>query len=245
MNNASAALKAANQNFINGQTESSVAAQNTLAALTANVNARNVFNLTFNAFTKAKNALQAAQDLKSRANGIVANAQNAVNLVNQANDNAQADLTTAQNAYVRDHSALNNANNLVSNIKGKLNDAQTQLGVSKFNLQQALNNLLVAQAAKAEADKATAVVLAQSSTLPSGNSTYLFAGCVQQAYPTICGTAQVTKANSFGYSLSTGENLLFGSCTTKSEAFKVGDYINYNGYIQGGFVQATSISACK
>lgn len=245
LNNASAALKAANQNFINAQTESSIAAQNTLAALTANVNARNVLNLTFIAFSNAKTALQSAQDLKSRSDGIVANAKNAVQLANQANDDAQADLTIAQNVYINDQSALNNANNLVSNVQGKLNDAQTQLGISKFNLQQAQNSLLVAQAAKAEADKATALVSTQSSTLPTGNSTYIFAGCVQQANPTVCGTAQVTKANSFGYSLSTGENLLFGSCTAKSGEFKVGDYIEYNGYIHGGYVQATSISPCK
>ena len=150
-----AALKTANNLFINAQTESAQAAQNTVAALTTNLNARNVYNLAFNAYSAAKKQLQDALNQKQQADNVVATAQNAVNIVNQINDNAQADLNTAQNAYTKAYSALNNANTVVSRLQEDLNDASDQLGVSKFNLQQANNNLFVAQARKEQADKAT------------------------------------------------------------------------------------------
>lgn len=46
----------------------------------------------------------------------------------------------------------------------------------------------IAQAKKEQADKATQIVLAQTSTQAS---TYMFAGCEQQAYPTITGSATI------------------------------------------------------
>lgn len=148
--------------------------------------------------------------------------------MNQANDNAQSDLTSAQNIYEKAYSALDNSNILVSKLRETLSDAGDQLGVAKFNLQQALNNLVVAQAKKEQADKATAIVRAQSSILPEVNSTstYIFGGCVQQAYPTIAGSARVNSANALGYQLATGNTLLFGGCTQKVSV-ATGDTIQY------------------
>ena len=180
--------------------------------------------------------------MKQQADTVVAAAQNAVNVVNQLNDNAQSGLTVAQNAYVQAYSALNNANNVVSQLQGNLNDASNQLGVAKFNLQQANNNLFVAQARKEQADKATEIVRLQSSALPTDNSTstYIFAGCNQLAYPTISGSAMINDANSYGYQLSSGQVLVFGSCTNGDSSVKNGDVINYSGYIKDGYVQCTS-----
>ena len=59
-------------------------------------------------------------------------------------------------------------------------NSNSGLGTAKFNLQQALNSLFVAQAAKAAADKAIAAAYAQgvaSLDLMNGQSTYVFEGC--------------------------------------------------------------------
>jgi hypothetical protein len=106
---------------------------------------------------------------------------------------------------------------LVSKLRELLTNKGDDLGVAKFNLQQALNRLYVAQAVKEQADKATAIVRAQSSVLPDSNSTssYIFNGCQQLAYPTAMGTARIESSNTIGYRLVTGSTLLFGSCTMK------------------------------
>jgi len=51
-------LKTANNKFINAQSETAQAVQNLKASLTANLNARNVYNLTFDVYTQAKAAVQ-------------------------------------------------------------------------------------------------------------------------------------------------------------------------------------------
>lgn len=244
---ATAVLKTANNLFINAQTESAQAAQNTVASLTTNLNARNVYNLAFNAYSAAKKQLQDTLNKQQQANTVVATAQNAVNIVNQLNDNAQANLNVAQNAYVRAYSALNNANTVVSRLKENLNDAADQLGVSKFNLQQANNNLFVAQSRKQQADKATQIVRAQSSVLPAENSTstYIFAGCEQQAYPSIGGSAFISQANRIGYQLNSGHALVFGSCTKRDVSVKEGDAIVYRGYLKDGYIHCTSYERAR
>lgn len=104
----------------------------------------------------------------------------------------------------------------------------------------AMNKLYVAQSAKAEADKAIAIVLTQSVILPT-NSASQFAGCDQKAYPMICGSAQITRSSNYGLILSTGDTLLFGSCTSIVNILAVGNFITYNGYLRNGYVQAISI----
>ena len=170
-----------------------------------------------------------------------------MNLINQLNDNAQAALTNSQNVYTRAYSALNSANTLVSQLQGQLGDASDQLGVAKFNLQQAMNNLFVAQARKEQADKATAIVQAQSSSLPANDSTstYIFSGCDQQAYPSIAGSALINDSNKVGYQLSSGNTLVFGDCTQKDASVKKGDIISYNGYLKDGYVQCISYQKAK
>lgn len=210
-------LNEANNKFINAQTETAQAAQNVKAAITTDLNARNVYKLVFDSYSEAKKTLQAALDKKQKADILVNNAQNAVNVVNQLNDNAQSELVIAQNDYEAAYSALNNANTVVSQLRGNLDDASEKLGVAKFNLQQTLNNLFVAQSRKEQADKATAIVRAQTSIVPAedSTSTYIFGGCIQQAYPTIAGSASVSRFTKSAYQLSSGNTLVFGSCTTR------------------------------
>ena len=233
-----------NNQFINAQTETAQAAQNAKAALALNLNARNVYNLAFGELTDKKKALQLAIDQKAKADTVVANAKNALDVVNQANDDALSALSTAQRKYELAYSALDNANRLVSKIRAELAVADNKLGVAKFNLLQALNNLYVAQARKEQADKSTNIVRMQTATLPEEESTHIFAGCVQNAYPTISGSAIVSRANGSGYALNSGNVLVFGDCTHK-ELVVVGDLIDYEGYIKDGYVHAVSYKKGK
>jgi len=238
----------ANNVFINAEAQTSQAAQNAKAALTAALNAQNVYNLAFKTYRDAKKILSAAIDKKTQANLVVNAARNALNLAIQVNDEAQSDLTVAHDVYKKAYSALDNANLLVSRLRADLQDSMDRLGVAKFNLQQANNNLFVAQARKEQADKATAIVKAQSSTLPDPNSssTYIFGGCEQHGYPTITGADIVGKYNKYGFQLRSGYTLLHGSCTAGEKiAVHDGDVINYVGYLKDGYVHATSYSKHK
>ena len=239
LHDADIALQRANNVFINAQTETAQAAQNAKAALTLNLNARNVYNLAFGELTDKKQLLQVALDQKARADIVVANAKNALRVINQANDDAIAALSIVQRNYETAYSALGNANRLVSKIRAELAVADNQLGVAKFNLLQALNNLYVAQARKAQADKATTIVRLQTATLPAEESTNIFAGCAQEAFPTISGTAYIQESNARGYALGSGSVLVFGDCTVQEKVI-IGDFIEYEGYVKDGYVHATS-----
>ena len=239
---ATKALQFANSRFINAQGESSQAAQNAKAVLTAALNAQNVYNLAFNAYGQAKKILSQAQDQKLQADLVVQAARNALSLATQVNSNAQSDLTVAQDIYKKAYSALDNANNLVSALTAQLNDAGNHLAFAKFNLVQANNNLLVAQAKKEQADKATALIKTQIVVLPepASTSTFIFGGCNQLAYPTISGTAAISRANTLGYTLTSGHTLLFGDCTHRDPCAD-GDVIVYSGYLKDGYVHARSV----
>ena len=228
----------------NAQTETAQAAQNAKAALSLNLNARNVYNLAFKELSDKKAALQKAISDKAQADTVVANAKNALDVVNQANDDALAALRVAQRAYDLAYSALDNANILVSRTRTELAVADNKLGVAKFNLLQALNNLYVAQALKEQADKSTNIVRMQTATLPEEESTHIFAGCVQNAFPTISGSALVSRANGSGYALNSGNVLVFGDCTQR-ELVVVGDLIDYEGYIKDGYIHAVSYKKGK
>ena len=231
-----------NNIFINAEAQTSQAAQNAKAALTAALNAQNVYNLAFQTYTKSKKILSDALDKKQQADLVVNAARNALNLAIQVNDEAQADLTVSHDNYKKAYSALDNANALVSKLRGQLQAAADMLGVAKFNLQQSNNNLFVAQARKAEADKATEMVKSQSSTLPDPNSssTYIFEGCDQEGYPTVAGADIVRASNKLGFKLRSGYTLLHGACTKATKAtFTEGEMISYTGYMKNGYVHAT------
>jgi len=233
----------ANNVFINAESQTSQAAQNAKAALTAALNAQNVYNLAFKTYKSAKKILAGALDKKVQANLVVNAARNALNLAVQVNDEAQSEHKVATDVYRKMYSALDNANFLVSKLRAKLQDSLDRLGVAKFNLQQANNNLFVAQARKEQADKATAIVKTESSTLPDedSTSTYIFGGCDQHNYPTITGADIVGAHNKYGFKLRSGYTLLHGSCTTGGKvAVADGDIIDYVGYLKDGYVHATS-----
>jgi hypothetical protein len=106
----------------------------------------------------------------------------------------------------------------VASLRAEWSASNSGLGTAKFNLQQALNSLFVAQAAKAAADKAIAAAYAQgvaSLDLMNGQSTYVFEGCSEQVYPVITGTVPVSALLTSGARLNSGQILAWGECTHK------------------------------
>ena len=74
-------------------------------------------------------------------------------IANMENDIAVSQLHTKQSILDKAQDDLKNANGKVVDLRALQNDAKNNLGVSNFNLLQAMNSLLVAQAAKEQADK--------------------------------------------------------------------------------------------
>ena len=75
-----------------------------------------------------------------------------------------------------------------------------------------------------------------------GESTYIFNGCLAQAYPTISGTATVAKLIPNGAQLSSGQVLTWGECTTK-DVINIGDLIEYEGAVTGSSISAHKVKA--
>ena len=77
-----------------------------------------------------------------------------------------------------------------------------------------MNQLLIAQAAKAETDKAITLITAQISTKSNNDSTtYMFGGCEKGSYPSFSGSLTVNELIPNGMKLSSGHTLLYGNCT--------------------------------
>lgn len=247
---AQAAFAKATANF-NAASDAYTKAKNELTQAQADYNtavanvkdAQNAYGIAWADVQAAKAALDDARDKLIQANAAVDNAQNAVGLATQANDDAQASLNVADAALTAAEKNLRDANADVASVSLLFSDASTKLGVAKFNHNQALNRLYVAQAAKAESDRALAIAYAQgvaSTDIFKGESTYIFNGCLNQAYPAIGGTVSVTALIPNGAQLSSGHVLTWGDCTTKDN-INLGDVISYSGSIVGNCISAVSV----
>jgi hypothetical protein len=67
-----------------------------------------------------------------------------------------------------------------------------------------------------------------------------FGGCDARNYPVISGNSKVVSVSSNGYSLASGHQVIYGSCSNAVKC-SVGDFVNYNGYIVNGMVNALRI----
>ncbi len=119
------------------------------------------------------------------------------------------------------------------------------LGAANFNLTQALNNLYVAQAAKAAADKASQIAFAYGASsldlLTKGSSSYVFQGCNHQVYPSITGTVAVSSLISSGAVLNSGHILTWGDCTDKTQLVSTGSIVTFTGTFSNGVINADSV----
>ena len=114
------------------------------------------------------------------------------------------------------------------------------MGRANFNLNQAMNNLLVAQAAKEQSDKNIAIATAQSVQRDNGNKTYIFSGCEAFNYPSYSGSSQVESMEEGRVLLTSGRYILLGECTQKEE-ISVGDLIYFEGYWKDGCIHGQKV----
>jgi hypothetical protein len=154
------------------------------------------------------------------------NAHNAKDIANMENDIATSDYKTKEDATNKAILNLKKVNQDVTDTRDVLNDAAENLGAAKFNLTQALNQLLVAQAAKAASDRNLALMSNQSIAPLQAVSTYIFGGCDKGAYPNFSGTLPVKDLVNNGVILGSGHLLIYGNCSKTVELIK-GDNINF------------------
>ncbi len=95
----------------------------------------------------------------------------------------------------------------------------------------AINQLYVAQAMKEQADKAMLIVTTQESS-PSLST--VFQGCQQSAYPSIFGSSVLLSVGEGSLMVSSGHQLLFGSCTVLPASMEAGDAVYFEGYLREG-----------
>ena len=182
-------LTQASNAFSAAQNEVYQAALATKERLTENLDAYLTFNLTFQTYQMAKKIIQKQLDRKTMSDVVVQMASNQASLARTVNDNALKKLNEAQDKYRKSNSVFNSVLKEAVGLGYSFEAARDQLGVAKFSLRQAKDKLLVAQAAKKEADKATAIIAMTSAALPKDPSA--FKGCDQGAYPTMVGTIQI------------------------------------------------------
>jgi hypothetical protein len=162
-------------------------------------------------------------------------------IANMENDIAVSQLHTKQSILDKAQDDLKNANGKVVDLRALKNDAKNNLGVANFNLLQAMNSLLVAQAAKEQADKALALASAEAVKRDTGNNTYIFSGCEIGAYPTFAGSARISKVYEGRAVLDNGQVILYGACT-QMEPLKEGEVVQFDGYYRSGCIHGVSLS---
>lgn len=141
------------------------------------------------------------------------NAHNAKDIANMENDIANSDYRNKEDASYKAMNNLKQTNQDVTDTRDDLNEAAIILGAAKFNLTLAMNQLLVAQAAKAQADKNIAILSTQSAAPLEPASTYIFGGCDRGIYPSFSGTMAVKEIISNGAVLASGHRLVYGNCS--------------------------------
>ena len=98
------------------------------------------------------------------------------------NDIALSDLNKKETVLNKTLLHLNRTNQNISDLREDLSIAGAELGAAKFTLNQTINQLLVAQAAKAMADKNLAFVSSQSSRSPSEDkTTFIFGDVIKKS----------------------------------------------------------------
>lgn len=229
-------------------------------ANTQKATAQEEYKRAYDNLENAKTQLEDAKTRKQQADQAVKAAQDALELAQQARDDADNDLKQADFNLDKAEKALDAALKKVATIRERYNHAKDDLSAAQWDWETALNKLYVAQARKETADRASAIALAEGSlsdhnvqngvntiggsiNINSGStvvSTASFGGCDAKAYPVISGTSKVVSVNSNGFNLASGHSVIYGSCSSVGKC-SVGDFVNYNGYIVNGVVNALRI----
>lgn len=257
-NAASKAVSEAEDNLILAKAAYSKAEQALIDAKTQRAAAEQEYKRAYDALEAAKTQLEDARARKAQADQAVKAAQDTLELAQQARDDAENDLKQADFNLENAEKALDAALKKVAAIREKFNIAKDELSAAQWDWETALNKLYVSQARKETADRASAIALAEGSLSDhnvnngvssiggsidlanGGNVAVSFGGCDAKAYPVISGTSKVVSVSTTGYSLASGHSVVYGSCSNAAKC-SVGDFVNYNGYIVNGVVNALRI----
>ncbi len=167
----------------------------------------------FTAIGTAKKVLQNYQNNLTDFLFNSSNAHNAKDIANLENDIANSEYNNKEDTSYKAMNNLKKANQDVIDIRDELNNAAASLGAAKFNLTQAMNELIVAQAAKAQADKNMAILSTHSAAPLEPFSTYIFGGCDRGIYPSFSGSMAVKEVVINGAVLASGHRLVYGNCS--------------------------------
>lgn len=107
------------------------------------------------------------------------------------------------------------------------------MGAAEWNLNQAVASLNVANAAKDAADRTSALVIANG--VPQSRNAVdvkaVFSSCQNIDLPRYSGSVRIVKVYEDRALLTTGNTILYGSCTHGRQVIKVGSTISIWGAI--------------
>jgi hypothetical protein len=254
-NTADAALKAAESAVQKAEADLSVARENLLKAENNLKNAQKEFQRASQDLSDAKDDLERATRRKELADQDVSRAQDALKLAQQAYNDAKASLESATKALASAEAKRQQCLANLAEARLGLEQAKNDLGAAEWDLEKALATLYQAQARKEAADRASALALAEGATNIDGTRTsfrslggwekdtsntgnYIietakdFGSCNSaSSYPRFAGSAKIVEIASGVATLSTGQQITFGDCTSGLTNIRPGAEIVVDGVV--------------
>lgn len=203
----------------------------------------------------AKDDLERATRRKELADQDVGKAQDVLKLAQQAFNDAKNALEAATKALaVADAKRQACLANLAEARSG-LEQAKNDQGAAEWDLEKALATLYQSQARKEAADRASALALAEGSTRLDGTTTTFnslggwqkdtsytgnfivqtakdFGSCnAGSSYPRFAGSAKIVDISVGIATLSTGQQITFGDCTSGLNVIRPGAEIIVDGVV--------------
>ena len=253
-NTADAALKAAEAAVQKAEADLSAARENQLNAENTLKNAQKEFQRASQELSDARDDREKATRRRHLADQDVGKAQDAVKLAQQAYNDAKNALDAATkslaDADTKRQACLAN----LADAKSGLDQAKNDQGAAEWDLEKALATLYQSQARKEAADRASALALAQGSTRLDGSTTTFnslggwqkdtsytgnfivqtakdFGSCNGSSYPRFAGSAKIVDISAGIATLSTGQQITFGDCTSGLNVIKPGAEIIVDGVV--------------
>ena len=252
---ADATLKAAEAAVQKAEADLSVARENLLKAENNLKNAQKEFARASQDLSDAKDDLERAIRRKELADQDVAKAQDALKLAQQAYNDAKASLEAATKALASAEAKRQQCLANLAEARYALEQAKNDLGAAEWDLEKALATLYQAQARKEAADRASALALAEGSTNLDGTRTVFkslggwekdtsytgnfivqtakdFGSCNGgSSFPKFAGSAKIVDIQVGIATLSTGQKITFGDCTTGLSVLRPGAEIIVDGVV--------------
>ena len=214
-NDAQRALDAAEKRLQAAQTVLNTRKLEQAQAATALSNAQKAFNRANEDLNDAKQKVNNAEENLRRAEDELTQARNDLALAQQSYDIAVKQLNAARAQRDAAFAAHQASLKVLRSATAGHQEATTALGAAEWNLSQATNALNVANAAKEAADRTTALIIAngQARQAPKVNVVAVFNQCRVIHLPVFVGSVRIGRVFADRALLTTGNTILFGSCT--------------------------------